>query len=139
MILADENMDIIPHVGLGGIKLGDFLGDLKITKNEIKVVNSQKMAVLNDGAIFILFSKDSKVIQLSARDGYKGKLLGIYSVGESILNFVNSNDWFFSESDDGFINDNVPGVVVHPNLEDATPEEIVGKKNLLTVAEITVS
>lgn len=138
MVFIDDNIDIVPHVGLGGINLGDFLGDLNIAKNEIKIVNSQKMASINSGTIFILFSKDSRVIQISARNGYKGKLLGKYSVGDSILCFINSNDWVFCESDDGFVNDEVAGVVVHPNLEDATPYEIVKKKNVLIVDEITI-
>lgn len=70
--------------------------------------------------------------------GTGGELLGKYSVGDSILSFINSNDWVFSESDDGFVNDEVAGVVVHANLEDATPDEIVKKKNILTVDEITI-
>lgn len=76
MVFMDDNIDIVPHTGLGGINLGDFLGDLNIAKNEIKIVNSQKIASINNGTIFILFSKDSRVIQVSARNGYRWGAVG---------------------------------------------------------------
>lgn len=138
MLVINTKEDIIPRVGLGGIKIGDKLKDLQSENNAPKIVNGQKMLLLNEGAIFVLFSKEDKVVQVSARRGYEGRLFDRHFVGEPIINYINDNDWEFSESDDGFVLCNIAGVVVHPDLEDATPEEMLKRGSSLSVNEITV-
>ncbi len=134
----DKNIKIIPKIGLGGISIGTDLEKLKLNKSDIRVINSQKFVFLLDDSIFVSFSSENKVEQVSALRGYEGKLINQHYIGESINYFMTSDLWFFSESEDGFINTEISGVVIRCDLEDATFEEIKEQSNTLTVSEISV-
>lgn len=134
----DVKKEIIPYVGLGGIEIGDFLKDLEIDKGQIRIVNGQKMASIFKGAIIVLFSKNDKVIQLSAQEGYEGKLLNKYYVGQPVQDFMNDSAWIFSEEEDGFRHREISNLVVRLELEDATAKEVRELQGFLKVSEITI-
>ena len=132
------NEEILPGVGLAGIKVGQSCEDIGIDKRSIKTLNGQNFAYKNDGAVCIFFDSENKVWQLSALAGYEGKLNQKHCIGESIVDVI-SDGWTYSEELDGFVKQDQHGVIIRANLEDASMSEIIEQQSSLIVSEITVA
>lgn len=136
MLKIDD--DILPGIGLAGIKVGQSQEDIGIDKRSVKNVNGQKFAYVIDGAVCIFFDDENKVWQLSALAGYEGKLNQKHYINEPIIEVVNDG-WTYSEELDGFIKQDEKGVIIRVDLEDASLSEIIEQQSSLEVSEITVA
>ncbi|TQV66155.1 hypothetical protein FKG94_27415 [Exilibacterium tricleocarpae] len=116
--------EIVPGVGLAGIKIGQTLEDIAIDRRSVKSISGQKLAYVMDGSVCILFDDENKIRQLSALSGYKGKLNQKYYIDEPIAEIIDDG-WIYSEELDGFIKQDQKGVIIRPDLEDASPDEII--------------
>ncbi|MBI2922548.1 MAG: hypothetical protein HYY18_15970 [Planctomycetes bacterium] len=117
MPAADLSADILPGEGLGGIALGvkgcDVQEELFSAGVEKEWVSSSDLRYhLGDGEIEVGFDpRIGVVVRLTARAGYRGKLLGRIAVGMTLEEAEAAEPRVRRESDGASIA-GVPGVVL---------------------------
>lgn len=127
--ILDLYAPIVPGDSLGGLSLdmseSTFLSLLKHELVPYEGFLGERRYVLENGSVVVgVNSKTKKVFRLSAMHGYMGSLYTDLVIGRPISPyFLENSEWYYSEEYGGFLNSNAHGVMVCPDLEDATKEE----------------
>lgn len=95
------NDQILPGIGLAGIKLGQSIGEIGVDKEVVKIINGQKIVYLLNEAVCLFLDEADVIWQLSALPGYQGKLNQQHFIGEPVEALIN-NGWMYSEELDSY-------------------------------------
>lgn len=125
--MIDIRAEIKPAIGLGGILLGEPL-----IKYEVLLKN-RFVKYRQDSLFSVKYSlpeypieigvnvRNGNIYRISALDGY----LGFYnnlSVGMPVKKI--DSKFIYDDCDEGFINKDVQGIIIEPDIDDPLPDEL---------------
>lgn len=130
------DLDIYPGIGLGGFKLGDPLPMDTEGLTASNDFDGETTYTIENGSLCFAISKRTlRIFRISALSGYPGKLNSHIYTGMEISNLLTEfSGWRYSEEQSGFHHEDYIGVMIAPDLEDATEEEAMS----CTIGEIAV-
>lgn len=135
--MIDINASIIPSKSLGGITLGKNIVDYQyfFDKYTVKYVQDAIFSVrykLPDYHISISVDvRNGNIYKITAYNGYQGGMHGIF-IGDAITKIPAS--FTYDDCDEGYISKKTEGIIIHTDIDDPLPEELIGAK----IGEIAV-
>ncbi len=132
--------DILPDNSLGNITLRDNLKNLIniLKQNRIdfnaSYANTYNKRVLLysifDGIIVIAIDNiNNKIFRITANNGYKGKLLNRFQIGDTYNNVCNSEyGFYYDEQEDTILSNSIPGVSLDLEVTDYLDTDIKDPK-----------
>lgn len=138
MINLDNNAEIKPNIGLGGINLrcNIYVIESLITSNGEKVGISEIRYQFGSGQVLAgIDSRNNKVFKLTALNGYTGKLFGKIYVGMKVRDAFNLEpSLYYDEAEELILCNGVLGVSIEVPEVDPLPSEVAD----MTIYSISV-
>ncbi|MDG0803649.1 hypothetical protein [Pectobacterium polaris] len=135
--MIDINAEIIPSKSLGGLILGENISVHKILFGKIFVkyvqdaLFSVKYKIPSHYVSISVDVRNGNIYKITAHPGYQGGMNGLY-IGDSTVKIPDS--FVYDDCDEGYMDKGMDGVIIHTDIDDPLPEELIDAK----VGEIAV-
>lgn len=128
--MIDTYAPILPNESLGNILLRETKDNLLNIFNKNKIIyntsyekeNDTRVllyTILNDSITVAVDNRNSKIFRITAKDGYKGRLINKIKIGDTLSDVFEIDESFkYSERDDAVLSDKFPGVSLDLEVSD---------------------